>query len=693
MGPTVSSTTPPSARSAVSLALAVALAAASAPGYAQEGEDLEQLIRPQSTIELGIGVVSQDNLRFGQYSGLSDAGLYGLLGADINRRDEASGTWLRLRGRNLGLDSRELRFEQEKQGSWGYFIDFSQTPRQSPYLVNTTLRGIDGTVQREGGVPARDVRLETRRDSLGFGAKSQLGAGFDATASFRHERKNGTRLYGQASGRFLVDPIDYETDQLEGSVGYTGEKLQLVAGYYLSRFHNDKSSVAKLNNVGAAVGTTPVGLPPDNQAHQVSLAGGYNLSSATRAMFKLAYGQIRQEDEFFTAPIAGVQRNNLGGKIDTTLAQAGISSRPLPKLSLRADLRYENRDDQTPVYVYTTPGATSTHNGQNEPRSFKTLNTKAEAGYALPAELRLSAGLERDDRERNTSPVRSVSHRDRTEETSYRLGLRRSLGESVNGSFGFVHSERRGSDWLFNRRVDGSNGSNLIHPLHLADRDRDKVRLTLDWAPAQSLSFALVAEVMQDEYSGRTLGPREGQAQFYSLDGSYAITERWQALAWASRSDTRAEQATCLGAPASPAVIGCTIAAPTNGLWEARLRNVGDAFGVGLKGKPTGPLEVGAELSHARERGEFRQAAITAGIVAPLLPDVTYTITTLKLNSKYALNKRQGLRLQYIFERFRTDDWNWTGWVYADTGVPATTVHQDPDQKIHFIGASYYYQF
>lgn len=674
-------------------ALAGALATAFGPAYAQDANVLEELSKPQSTIELGAGALNSNNTRFGRYSGLSEEGGYGLIGIDINRRDEASGTWTRLRGRDLGLDSRELRFEHERQGNWRYFIDFSQTPSQSPYIVNTTLSGINGDVQREGGTVARDLRLETRRDALSLGFRKMLGGGFDTTASMRYEEKNGTRLYGMASSRFMVDPIDYKTHQVEGSVGYTSGKFQATLGYYGSTFSNSLSSVTKLNNVGALQATSPVALPPDNQSHQVSLAGGYSFTPTTRAMFKLALGQITQDDDFFRTPIASVPRTDLGGQIDTTLVQAGISSRLAPKLSVRADLRYENRDDKTPVYVYTTPGATTTHNGENEPRSIKVLNGKAEASYSLPMDFRLTGGLEHDQRERNTSIVRSVSFRDTTEENSLKLDLRRSLAETMNGSVALVRSQRTGSDWLFNLRVDGSNGSNLIHPLHLADRDRDKIRLALDWTPAPPLSVNFVAEHAQDDYSGRQLGPREGRAQLYSVDGTYAVSERWQILGWVSRADTVADQGTCLGAAASPATIPCPTGVAGNGIWEARLRNVSDAFGIGLKGKLSGSLEVGAELSHANDRGEFLQVAVTPGIITPVIPDAKYSMTTLKLNAKYAMTKKTGVRLQYVYDRFKVDDWYWTNWVYADTGVPATTVSQEPVQKVYFVGASYYFQF
>src|SRR3970040_850934 len=90
----------------------------------------------QSSVEVGIGVVSDDNLRSGRYSGLNEEGAYGLFGIDVKSRDEATGTWFKLRGSNLGLESRELRLDYERQGQWGYSLEFSQTPRHIPYIFN-----------------------------------------------------------------------------------------------------------------------------------------------------------------------------------------------------------------------------------------------------------------------------------------------------------------------------------------------------------------------------------------------------------------------------------------------------------------------------------------------------------------------------------------------------------------------------
>ncbi len=61
-------------------ALAAALCAALPPAAAQEDDEIRKLSKPESSVEVGIGAVSDDNLRFGQYSGLHEEGAYGLLG-------------------------------------------------------------------------------------------------------------------------------------------------------------------------------------------------------------------------------------------------------------------------------------------------------------------------------------------------------------------------------------------------------------------------------------------------------------------------------------------------------------------------------------------------------------------------------------------------------------------------------------
>ncbi len=654
---------------------------------AVEADNVSQLSKPESTISLGAGYVNRDGARFGQYIGTHKSGAYGLLDADIVMRNDATGTWLKFTGRSLGLDNRELRFEHNRQGDWGYYLDFSQTPRYEPFTVNTAVSGIGSanlripTVSTAGG----PTQLKTEREAIGLGFTKWMMGGFDVQVRFRNEEKDGARLFARGTtggtGRFefAPEPINSTTRQLEVILGYTGEKLQLSGGYYGTTYDN-KNTALHFTGGHADLSTfTPIGLPPDNQSHQLHLAGGYNFTSTTRGNFKVAYGRATQNDAFILPAAAVVGRTDLGGQINTTLVQMGITARPLPKLSLLANVRYEDRDDKTPIARYFTGAtATSTFNGENEPRSIRSTSGKLEASYQLPMSFRLTGGIDYDEKKRSASPVRVVSQRDRTDETSYRVELRRSMSDTVTGALAYVHSDRGGSPFSTTVLNNGAAGSNLIAPIHLADRRRDKVRLSVNWDPTEQLGLQFMADEARDDYSARQalgLGPQKGRAQNYSLDVSYAFSDAWQGTAWASYNNNRMDQTTAESAAAGQ-------------IWAAALRNRGDAFGLGVRGKPMSRLEIGADLSYSDISDEYQQRAIT-GTARTSLPDVSTKQTSLKVFGKYAIDKHSGVRVDYIYDQFRTNDWTWTNFTYTD----GTRLFQDPNQKVHFIGVTYTYRW
>lgn len=627
----------------------------------------------ESNIKFGLGYVDRDGPRFGQYSGLNEEGAYGLLGGRLIKRDDATGTWLNLSGRNLGLESRDLRFEHNRQGNWGYFIEYNEIPRFNPYTVNTGLAGIGTAIQTVPtlATPRANVDLKTKREAVTLGLVKYLPAGWNVQVRFKNEEKDGARQWGQGmSGtvNFLTDPINQTIRQLDVILGYAGEKLHLSGGYYGTLFDNHNIVL----NVPNSTVFTQMALPPGNQSHQLHLSGNYSFTPTTHGTFKVAYAKATQNEAFFVAPTNNT-RTDLGGAVDTTLVQMGIVARPMPKLSLRGNLRYEDKNDKTPLAFYTAVTGGSTLDGFNEPRSIRTLTGNVEASYALPMSFRLTGGIDYDEKKRNTFRVASVTQRDRTDETSYRVEMRRSMSETITGALAYIHSDRDGSPFLTTIVNSGAVGSNRIAPIHMADRKRDKVRLSANWQATAQMSLQFRVDESRDNYAQRDplgLGPQEGEASAYSVDAAYAISDKWQATAWISRDDTRYENRT----RTTP--------------WQAKLRNVGDSFGLGMRGKPYSWLEAGADLSYSNITDENRQQAL-AGTATDVIPDFATKLTKLNLFAKYAVKKDTSIRVNYVHDRFETNDWSWTTWTYSD----GTRVLASPTQKTHFLGVVLDYRF
>jgi MtrB/PioB family decaheme-associated outer membrane protein len=206
----------------------------------------------------------------------------------------------------------------------------------------------------------------------------------------------------------LPEPINSNHSQVEARLNYAGTKLRLSGGYYGSFFSNVNAALSpnvpsSLNNpVGTllplntglqAILNLPLALAPDNQAHQLDLTGLYSLTPTTQLNFKLGYSQALQHQNFaasgFTGAPAGV--SDLGGKVSTTLALAGITSRPVHKLSLRADIRFEEKDDQTPIALYNIEDK-STYTNRQIPNT--KVRAKAQADYQFTSEMRGTLGVD-----------------------------------------------------------------------------------------------------------------------------------------------------------------------------------------------------------------------------------------------------------------------------------------------------------
>jgi len=99
--------------------LAAALLAAFAPAWGQD-DAVAQLAKPDvGVVSVGAGGITgdpKDRSLFTQYNGLHKDDAYFLLDFDYIVRDDATGTWTIVQGKDLGLDTREVRFLYGPQG-------------------------------------------------------------------------------------------------------------------------------------------------------------------------------------------------------------------------------------------------------------------------------------------------------------------------------------------------------------------------------------------------------------------------------------------------------------------------------------------------------------------------------------------------------------------------------------------------
>ena len=689
-----------------------ALSAALASGAvwaADEEDPVKELTQPQSAVSVGAGYWNRDRPRLGTYDGMPDKGAYGLLDALINTRDEKTGTWFKLDARNLGLDTREIRADWERQGNFGVFMEYNRTVRNEPYTVFTGVQGIGSTTQRvptPSATSLGELHLGTVREAFGAGFSKVMNGGFDFRLSAKSEDKTGDRLWGRGgAAEFAAEPVDSNTRIVEAVLNYTKQALQVQGGYIGSQYTNRNSMV----DTALTSGASPffLSLPLDNQAHQLYVNVGYSFTKDTRATFKVSYTRATQNEQIPVGtgivPIASAP-THLNGQLDNTLLQVGMTQRVTRDFTWLASLRSYDSDEKTPQYRVVgpaCPGCVDT-----TPLHIKTQTGKVEGTYRTAQNVALTGGLDLSKTERNV-PVgdpnpagfdnqRYVPLRSEVNETTLRLEARRSLAEALNGRVVYAHSKRDGSDFTRGNepQVD------LINPMYLADRDRDKIKFVLDWAVSQPLALTFNVEYAKDKYGtseARPYGLTDGSAALFSLDAAYTVAENWQVTAFYTRDQSKATQ---VGQRNANGGAGEAVK-------EADLQDTGDTFGIGLRGQAMPKLKVGADLLYQKNVNKYPESITLTGpgtlfpvsgaVTGTPLPDITNTLKRLKLNAIYAMEKNSELRFEYTHELWKTNDWSWmfadgTPFTYGTT-TDGTQVVQAPKQNADWFGVRYIYRF
>ncbi|WP_322306608.1 MtrB/PioB family decaheme-associated outer membrane protein [Rhodoferax sp.] len=739
--------------------IALAVLAACVPSFAQDAE-IAKLILPDSSITVGVGTVSgdeKDRTIFGQFNGLRDKDATLQLDLDINKRDEATGAWFRLNGNNLGLDNRDLSVSYEKQGDWKLGADYSELVHHELRTINSGVLGLGSAtpevVRLSAPGAGADYNLKLKRVGLGLSGEKWLSNNLQFEVAFRNEEKTGARTFGtgyacasyvcgtgQNATRqiwallMLPEPVDTTTRQIEAKLNYHDQKWNVSAGYYGSFFNNSNGNISatvpsQLNNPLGALSTLttagiglrsvlemPVALQPDNQAHQVYVSGSYRFTPTTNGNFKVAYTHATQDDNFaangLTNAPAGV--TSLNGEVDTTLIQFGVTARPIPKLSLLANLRYEDKEDSTPKALYNVEDTTFWYNYL--PSSTKVVG-KLEASYQFPADVRGTFGLDYSSYERpvpvsiteeelaGLGAVRAKNH-----ETGYRLELRRSMSETLTGSVGYNKSKRKGGDWTSlatsgalvaggltygvtapDTRFIALNPGNAF-PMNMVDVDRDKVKLSANWMPNDKLEVQFNLEDGKDKNAtafspvAQQKGWLESSTRQYSLDASFVLSDKWKLNGYLSKGIQNQKINHSTG-------------------YKADLESRSDGVGFGVVGEISSKLEVGAQFTYLNDTTNYGLGVMpsVAGVVPTTgtnvlqaaigLPDVSYKSTTLNLYGNYALRKNADIRVSLIHQRAELKEWSWvnngTSFVYQD----GTTVGMNPDQSVTFLGVSYIYKF
>jgi len=650
------------------------------------------------TVDLGLGYVSEDSFKFGEYNGLNEEGGFLIGNAALRSRGENASYW-NVDAENLGLDTRSLDVEGGRQGTYKLIFKYDELPHYisdsaaTPYLGSgTDTLTLPGTWVNAGSTAGmtdlanslQPVDLETKRKRLGLGVSLDLVRNWEYAVNVRHEVKEGTQ---RIAGTFffnaaqLVQPVDYVTDQVDVSASYTGSKWQARLAYYGSTFSNNNTSLTWDNPYTSTPGVDDRGqlaLAPDNEFHQILASAGYSFSDKTRASADIALGRMTQDQAFLaptlntTLAVPALPQSSLDGRVDTLNANLKLGSTLTDKLRLNAALIHDDRNNETPqaAYPWVTTDMILNPARTNLPYSFTKNTAKLGADYRATARTRASAGFDYETYRRTYQEVA------KTKENTLWGKVNTRAMDNLDLVFKLAHADRSNSGYVVVPEISPPENP-LLRKYNMASRTRDSAGLRADVSAWQNVNFGFGVDFANDDYSKSQIGLTESRDVTYSADASALLAENTSLHLYLNREKIRSNQA---GSQ--------TFSTPD---WTGENNDTVDTFGIGVKhALIKDKLDVGADYTKSYSRGEV---IVSTGAPDPAFPDLISKLGSLKLHATYRIQDNISLKGAYWYESYRSENWQLDG-VAPDTISNVLTLgEQPPSYYVNVFMLSLRYKF
>ena len=656
-------------------------------------------------IEVGAGYVSEDDFKFDEYRGFDGDGLYAVGNGEIRYQGEDGEYW-NITADNLGLRSRSISFEGGKQGRYDVSIDYDQIQHRQRDNALTPYLGVghDFLPLPASWVPAnvtsgmtslpqtlQSIKLETDRKRVTLGANYLPSEKWKFSTQYRHETKQGKRASGAAIGgplfflsraAILPEPIEHETQSVDLSLAYLGKKGQMELGYNGSFFNEDNKNLTWQNafsGTGAGTEFGSLGLSPDNQAHQLRLVAGYQLMEKTRASGQLTLGRMLQDENFLPYTVnPGLQRltpkKSADAQVDTVAAQLRVTSNPMPKLRLNGSVAYSDRDNSTnrATYDYVVADAANALTSRtNMPYSFTRWNGKVNGRYRLAKHARMSLGVDYDKHER--------SHQQINDTREHRIWgeLNVQPHDRVDVELKYSHADRDASSYKPVAEVQPPQNA-LLRKYNMADRRRDQLYAEVSWAPHELVNISLSGELADDDYTDSTLGLTEGREHSYTINAFATPMEDISLNGFFSHERIKSRQA---GSQAF-----------STQDWGAKNKDRFYTVGAGIKRTlMEDRLSLGMDYVFSRSVGEIDVDSSAAATLP--FPDLKTRRHSVQLYGDYQTSDEMSFRLEYLYERYREDDWPIDG-VAVDTIPTVLSLGEESfSYTAHVITTSVQYRF
>ncbi len=562
----------------------------------------------------------------------------------------------------------------------------------APPQTTAGLQTLAGNLNSVLATDANTADIELRRDRINTDLDLTLLWPVDVDLGFNYESRTGDRPYGGTFGfgnaLEIAEPINYDTYDANTGLEYADKTFYANLKYYHSSFFNHIQSLTYENpfiftdstgGEGSTYGAGSVfgqnALPPSNYYDNLNGAFAVNLPLDSRALFIGSYAWSHQNSPLIdptvntaTTGLIAMPRTRADAEVESKQFEMRLTSQPIKKLSLKADLRYFDHINNTPVETFPAvvvdSGTAST--STPEYNSWITRSVEAEASYEFLPRTNFGVNYEYDG-------------------DTYFYDFSRTLTQNTWKFF----LDTRNLDWLtakldFQYENRESNYPDedftagqppLMRKFHMADRDRYMADAIVTVTPTDPLSFSLEYNYGMDRYDISFFGLQLSKFQTASADMDYDLA-RWLSVnAFYSFEYNSQSQENRQSNPATGAGLPLTDTYnPSN--WNLRTRTEIHTVGLGANATIIPDfLKFKTEGTFSKVHGKAFFASTVGPATADANPFVPQGFNNLDSNEfwkvlaefKVKLTKRLQASLGYQYERWTVSDYERQGLTYVKT--------------------------
>ena len=577
--------------------------------------------------------------------------------------------------------------------------------------------------------------LGIRRDTAAVEYRVTPGANWDGKIEYSHMSREGTQPQGSVTyqttspppvgpkasttTRYFVElpkPVKDTTQDAKASIEYAGDswwgqKFNVSAVYGASIYRNSYSQYNWQNpwQTGKDTAFFPfhefMSLPPDNMMQNVGLTTGIDLPLRSRYMGTVNYTIMRQNDDFgpytvnplalaIQQPIATLPASSADAKINTLLSNNVIYTQITSDLKSTLKYRYYDIDNQTPELLWNNwivgdTGASPTASGTTNPatsfalgaprrnlaQAYTKQNANADLNWRPTRDLNLGVAyeFERYDRSR-----RDVNVTNENGVKAY-LDYRAADWARLRTSYEFL--ARRYDTYDFANYVlwvasapTTTASSEFIRRYDMANRNRDKANLWIDFYPAEGWTITPQGGLRFDDYltdpysyPTRQLGLLRDNNWNAGVEVAYSPTRRLSLMASYTyeKSDMRGVTGsfgTCITSPC----LGATFLVPgttaTPGLDES-MRDTVQTFLAGANIEVI-PATFDLKLTFSRSVG-YEDWDTSLFLWGPSNPSSTSYNLSGTFPRNYTKINRFDAQGKYKLDPYWVRSMGWQGDVYA----------------------------